>query len=166
MGKLVRKRSNEGNGKDDGSAASDEPSSKQSKVNTTKEVTSVSSSKSRQALWEALLTQRPEDLDDMSMWMGRVLTTSDPSAPLRSEENKEENEEDTESRKGRWNILLSKRPLHHVSMEDANEWLVKVLQVSAEKDDEKKGGNEDDSKDGDDKEAGEEKEAQKEDAED
>jgi hypothetical protein len=127
IGKLVRKRSDDENTSCDSVSSSEQPATKQTKF-TTQNV--EDSSQSRLAHWETLLEERPEGLEKMDIWIGRVLSTSDPKVLL---PNKMQTKKDSESdsRKLRWNDLLKERPGADASKDDVNSWLTQMLQVSA-----------------------------------
>ncbi|KAG7346067.1 hypothetical protein IV203_005135 [Nitzschia inconspicua] len=143
MGKLVRKRSNEKhNDEDDDGSASEEPATKQAKM----EQGPSSPTQSRHKLWESLLTNRPEGLDTMNVWIGSVLSASDPQNPLPVDDEDRAAGSSESSRKDRWNALLKQRMTSGVNDVDATKWLTEVLRVSAEPENEKQEKNDEKSK--------------------
>jgi hypothetical protein len=127
MGKLVRKRSNDGNNSGESVSSSDEPATKQLKCKSCK---GEDSAQSRLGHWEKLLKERPEGLDTMDVWIGRVISTSDPETLLPNDYTIKPKDKSI-SRKFRWNSLLKQRPGTDATKEDVNKWLTQVLQVSA-----------------------------------
>jgi hypothetical protein len=151
MGKLTRKRSHNDKGGDgeivendhDDDEQQQHPSSKRIK----KEQAPSGPPQSRPVTWTTLLKGRPSGLDTMSTWIGRVLSASDPKTPLATAaeddetDSKEEkdNNNSSSTRTGRWNSLLKQRMTagsSSFSEMDATKWLIDVLKVSAEPEEE------------------------------
>ena len=88
----------------------------------------------RRRRWSSLLRERPLDLSTINRWLSKVISVSDPKAPISFTEESLLNRvaslvEVSVKQQSLWDELLEQRPENVGS--DSTEWLLKVLSISS-----------------------------------